>query len=47
MIFGNIEVEKHKFHQYKNPISIYDGNIDRVVVSNKVPFYKKLSYVFL
>ena len=22
--FGNIEVEKHKFHEHKSPISIYD-----------------------
>ena len=41
IIFGNIDVEKHKFHQYKNAISIYDLNIDRIVVSNKVPFSKK------
>ena len=26
--FGDIEVEKDKFHQHKNPISIYDLNID-------------------
>ena len=39
--FGNIEFEKHKFHQYKNPISIYVVNIGRKVVSKKVPFGKK------
>ena len=41
MNFGNIKVKKHKFHQYKNPISIYDVNIDRIVVSNKVLFGKQ------
>ena len=39
--FGNIEVEKHKFHQHKSPISIYDVNVDGIVVSNRVPFGKK------
>ena len=39
--FGNIEIEKYNFHQYIKPISIYDVNIDKMVVSNKVPFLKK------
>ena len=39
--FGETEVEKHKVHQYKNPISIYGVNIDRIVVYNKVRFSKK------
>ena len=26
--FSNIEVEKHKLHQYQNPISIYNVNIE-------------------
>ena len=26
--FGNIEVDKQKFYQYKSLISIYDVNID-------------------
>ena len=38
--FSNIEVEKHKFHQHKSPISIYDLNLDRIVVSNRVAFGK-------
>ena len=38
--FGNIDVEKHKFHQHKSPISIYVVNIDRIVVSNKVLGYE-------
>ena len=38
--FGDIEVEEQKFHQHKSPISIYVVNIDRIVVSNKVPCSK-------
>ena len=38
---GNIEVQRNKFHQQKKTILIYDVNIDRIVVSNKVPFGKK------
>ena len=36
-----IEVEKHKFDQYTNQISIKYVNIDRIVASNKVLFGKK------
>ena len=39
--FGNTEVKKHKFHQHKSPISIYDVNIYRTVVSNKLSLGKK------
>ena len=39
--FANTEVEKHKFDQHKNPISIYNTNVDIIVVSNKVPLIKK------
>ena len=38
---GDIEVEKHNFHQHKILISIYDVNIDGIVVSNKVRFGKR------
>ena len=37
--FGNIELEKQKFHQQKNPFSIHDVNTDRMVVSNKGFFW--------
>ena len=43
ILFGDIEVEKHKFYQYKNSNIAYDATIDRIVVSNKVPFSKKMS----
>ena len=32
--FGDIEIEKQTFLRHKSPISIYDVNIDRVVISN-------------
>ena len=38
--FGDIEVEKHKFHQRKSPISIYDLNFYRTVACNKILFSK-------
>ena len=44
---GNIEVGKHKFHQHKTPISIYDLNDDRIVESNKVFWVKKHKYFIL
>ena len=36
--FGNIEIQKQKFHQHKGPISITNLDIDKIVVSNAVPF---------
>ena len=37
---SDIEVQKHKFHQHKSPISIHDVNIGRIVIPNKFPFGK-------
>ena len=39
--FGNIEVEKLKFNQYKNTVAMYDVKIDRIVVYNSIPFSQK------
>ena len=39
--FGDTEIKKHKFHQYKGSISIKNININKIVVSNKVSFGKK------
>ena len=39
--FGDIEIEKQKFHQYKRHISINNIDINKMVVSNKVSFGKK------
>ena len=47
MAFGNIEGEKHKIHQRKRPISIYDIKIDRILACNKAPFGKNaFTYFF-
>ena len=35
-MFGDTEVKKHEFHQYKSSILLYNENIDRIVVSYKV-----------
>ena len=39
--FGDIEIEKQKFHQHKLFISIKTIGINKIVVSNKVSFGKK------
>ena len=39
--FGDIEIQKEKFHQNEGPILIKNVETDNIVVSNKVPFDKK------
>ena len=39
--FGDIEIEKQKFHQHKIPISIKNIDINEIVLSNKISFGKK------
>ena len=39
--FSDTGIEKHKFYQHKNSISIYDVDINKIVVSGKFPFAKK------
>ena len=39
--FGNIDVEKYKFHLRKSPISIHNVDISKIVESTKFPFGKK------
>ena len=39
--FGNNEAERHKCYQHKDPISIHNVKIDRIVVFSKFPFGKK------
>ena len=36
--FSNTEIKKHKFHQYKRPISIKNIDNNKIVVSNQVFF---------
>ena len=38
--FGDIEIEKQIFHQYKHPISIKNTDINKILVSNKVSLGK-------
>ena len=47
IIFGDIEIQKQKFHQHKKPISIKDIDIDKIIVSNKVSFGKKAFKYFI
>ena len=39
--FGNIEIQRQTFYQHKEPISIKNLYINKLVVSYKVPFGKK------
>ena len=48
VIFGNIEIEKQKFHQHKKQISIQKYiYIKTIVVSNKVSFGKNVFKYFI
>ena len=35
LTFGNIEIEKNKFYRHKSFVPLRDGDMERVVVSNK------------
>ena len=37
-MFDDTEIEKHKFTYHKNLILIYDIDINKIIVSNKVSF---------
>ena len=39
--FDDTEVEEFEFHEHKSPILINDINIDKIVVSDKLPFGKQ------
>ena len=45
--FGNTEIENQKFASCNNPISIYEVNIDRIEVSDEIPFGKKSFKYFI
>ena len=36
--FGEAEIEKHKFHKHEIQILIYDVDINKILVPNKVFF---------
>ena len=39
--FDDAEIEEYKFHKHKSPISINDVDVNKIVVSNKLPFHKQ------
>ena len=39
--FDDIETQKQKFRQHKEPISIKNIDINKLVLSNKIPYGKK------
>ena len=39
--FDDTKIEEYEFHQYKNPISINEININEIVASNNFPFGKQ------
>ena len=43
--FRDTEIKEHKFHQHKVPILINDTHVNKIVVSNKVPFGKDFKYL--
>ena len=45
--FGNIEIKKHEFQRYNNPIFLETGSIDNVLISsNKISSGEK-SYKYI
>ena len=38
--FGDIEIQKQKFHKHRRPILIKNIGINKIVVSNKIYFSK-------
>ena len=36
LTFGDIEIEKHKFHCHKSPIFLKDVDIENVLISKKI-----------
>ena len=41
LALGETEIEKHKFHQHKNQLSIYDVDTNKMFVYSRVAFHKK------
>ena len=40
--FGDTEVDKRKFYRYKNRIFLNAVNVDKILVSKKISFGKKV-----
>lgn len=47
IIFGDIELEKHKFGRYKTPIFLEDVDIKRVLLFNKISSGEKNHKYFI
>ena len=45
--FTVIDIEKHKFHLHKTPISTGDKTINKILASSKVAFCKKSFNCFI
>ena len=40
--FGDIEIKNQRFHQHKEPFSIKNTDINKMAISNRVSFDKKI-----
>lgn len=40
-MFGDTDIEKHKFHHYKNPIFLKDVKTNNILLSNNVSSCEK------
>ena len=47
IIFDNIETEKQKLHYSESPISIYNADINKIVLPNKAPLVKNVLKILL
>ena len=47
LTFGDIEIEKNKFHRHKTPIFLKDVDIKKVLLSNKISFGGKIYKYFI
>ena len=45
--FGDIQIQKQKFHQHKGPLSIKNIDSNKIVVSNNVSVSKKAFKYFI
>ena len=42
LTFGDIEIEKNKFYRHKTPFLLRDVDIEKVLVSSKIPLVNKI-----
>ena len=47
IMFGNIKIEKYKFHNHKSPILVDDEDIDKILISNKVSCKKVINILLV